>query len=143
MVNITLIVHIASSNGRVTTYPSCAAYFNYISTNSPPAWLAVQTRLRRAQILCEQALAAQYGIPLPNLANVCVVFGTVSNTNLRMRDEHTRDLVCNPNHSIVVQMKTYPERTDIISTIHRAFDYEIITHNSTDRLGRRGQVLEP
>jgi hypothetical protein len=140
MVNIAAVVHISGNTGRVVTYPSYTAYYNNIMMTAPPHWRATQTRLRSSFVLCEQGLSAKYNIPLLDLANVCFVFGTISNTTIQMQDEYVRNLVCNVAHPIVVQVKTGNQKTDIISTIHRAFDYEILTSSHANGVS---QVSEP
>jgi len=127
MVNIASIVQISVNSGQVTSFPSYTAYYNHILLISPPNWRVQQMAIRRRFTLCERALHHKYEIPLLDLANVCLVFGSVANTLVMMQDDYWRYNVCNPENIIIIQFRNRPHTTEVISTFHRKFDYDTTT----------------
>jgi len=128
MVNIQSFVHI--TNTVVISYNSVSSYLAAIAANTvDPNWGQKMTQLRTLHAAAEQRMSVKYNIPLNMLDNVCLIFGTVANTEKHMSDIAIRTLLCDLNNRIVVQMRTDLEKCDIVSTVYRAFDYQIFTHS--------------
>jgi len=125
MVNIQSVVHIRDST--VISYNSCESYWAVALSGSDPVWKQKMLKLRALMIAAEKALAKSLKLPETHLENLCLVFGTAANTLQRMRDIATRVLVCNLEHKIVVQIRTNQDKCDVISTVYRSFDYQILT----------------
>jgi hypothetical protein len=125
MVNIQSVVHITEQT--VQSFDSIDSYYAAVHNGSSASWRTKQQKLRRMFVYAEQGLATKYNIPLATLNNVCFLFGTTSNAIRRMQDVHTRELVCDLNHKIVVQLRTTHDRCDVITTVYRPFDHETLT----------------
>jgi len=120
MVNIQSILHIIGST--VVSFDTVQAYNNYVNGLMDAQEDAdIINRLHKAT---EKELAEKYSIPLSHLADVCFLFGTTSMTKQYMIDPYIRDLVCNPSHCVVIQIRSSDGMCEIIATIHREFDCE-------------------
>ena len=82
----------------------------------------------------EKMLATKYQVPPGDMEHAVLVFGTTQETAARMRDEHTRYNVCNPNNQLVVQIRNTGTHTLIHTTIHRPHDFETISVSHARRL---------
>lgn len=124
MVNIQSVVHVTGT--LVQSFDSLASYYAAMLNGADAEYRAKQLRLRRVHALVEQGLSTKYDIPLTTMTDVCFLFGTHTNAIRSLRDAHTRELVCDLNNKIVVQVRINRAHCDVVTTVWRPFDHQTI-----------------
>jgi hypothetical protein len=124
MVNIQAITVVSDTQTNV--FDSYDAYYNHIMASATSSWKQKMIKVKALAVQAEREFSELYGVPIMDIQNVCFVFGTTANARRHLRDLHTRELVLNPEHRIVVNMRRSQGRCAVTTIIYRPFDHQII-----------------
>jgi len=136
MVNIQAIVVVSDSQTRM--FGNYDDYWNHVMTSASSVWKQKMIRVKALADRAELEFAELYEVPAVNLKNVCFIFGTAANTRRQLLDPHTRELVFNLDHRIVINLRRSQGRCNVIAVIYRPFDHQIIESSFIFRPGQTG-----
>lgn len=125
MVNIQSVV--AVTNEVIEAYSSWPAFFAAKMNSLVGEGKARQEKLNSVSLAEEINLGKMYKIPTANMRHAIILFGTIRNARLRLADEYIRNLVCNPEHRIVLQIWHNATHCTTTCTVYRRYDCETIT----------------
>ena len=125
MVNIKAIIYIGTS--RCFCFGSHAAYLDWCESTSTTAAYKDKLKKNREKVLAfEQALAVQYNMDPEHIKSVTISLGCLQEAKTRFEDEYTRNLLCNPAHRVIIQIRAVENTQTVITTVYRPHDCEII-----------------
>lgn len=125
MVNIQSVICI--NDDLVISYNSYASFWAAITGNMTPEQREHQSKIAQQHAIAEGALARRYNIPEAWAQHVTFIFATLSEARRRLADEYTRRLVCDPQHRLVVQVRSTKKKFIMTTTVYRPHDHEIIS----------------
>lgn len=124
MVNIQSIVRMTENEVQVFNSHQEYRSFSIESFKNNPASAAKAAQLRRLSAAYDESLAKSLKIDLKYTANITAVFGTLQETNKRIRDDAVKELLLNLDNKIVLEYRVTALTTYIIATIHTKEGYE-------------------
>jgi len=125
MVNIKAIVYIGTN--RCYCFGSHAAYLDWCESTATTAAYKDKLKKTREKVLAfEQALAIKYNMDPEHIKSVTVSLGCIPEAKTRFEDEYTRNLICNPAHRVIIQIRAVGDTQTVITTVYRPHDCEVI-----------------
>ena len=124
MVNIQSVIRITKRS--VISFNSYKEYQSYSDNyfKNQPNDLSQALKLRKLSEAYSTALAAELGIEPEATENITAIFGSIQETQNRMKDASTKELLLNLKNRIVVEYYVTKDLTYIIATVHTRDDFE-------------------
>jgi len=124
MVNIQAIVYI--DNTGTVSFDSFPEYWAFLNRSLNQAEKNRMTKYKQMMVACAIAMSSKYGYSMTETENIVLAFGTIKQTNEGMKIFANRDLLCNLENKVIVEIKETPIGTHIVTTIHRPTGFERI-----------------
>lgn len=126
MVNIQAIVFLDETSTRL--FGSQESYLAFCIRGGSTQHVARQRELRQHIATVEREFAQTYNCDPACMKDIILCFGTVEEARIRIRDIHSRHLLCNHSNRVILQIMMRSDKTyNIVSTIFRPHDCETIT----------------
>jgi len=132
MVNIQAIVYVR--NTRTYAFNSLAGYWAHAFRTSTEAHKVKLAKYRETMDKCAAVIARKYNVSPLLAENVVVVFGTIKDTISQIKDVAIRELIFDLDNRIVVEIKDTVNSSYNVATVHREYDYEVITTACTQKV---------
>lgn len=129
MVNIQSVTTV--NDDQTYVFDSYSAYWNHVMASASSTWKQKMIKIKTLAVQAEKEFSEKYNVPAVDVQNVCFLFGTTANTRRHLMDIHTRELVFNPQHRVVVNMRRGRNKCAITTIIYRPFDHQIIESSFT------------
>jgi hypothetical protein len=123
MVNISTVVVI--SPDTIQSFKGFDSFWRQAMENFPNNQKAA--RLQHKRDLDKDAidLANDYGINPAHMANICFIFPSYQWAKRELDDFETRDLLCNPDNVITLQIRKKSSGTMLVTTVHSQTGFKI------------------
>lgn len=125
MVNIQAIIYI--TNEDVKRFNDLASYRTFCYTANDPRHQGRLSNMKDQAQRTENQLAQLYNLDPECMKGAITSFGSVAETRRRLSEDHIRYSLCNHDNKVTISIQRLTNRAhNIITTIFRPFDYEVI-----------------
>ena len=124
MVNIQAIIYL--SNNGTKSFDSFAEYWAFVIRTSQQTHRNKITKYKQLMVACAMAMSEKYNYTITETENIVMAFGSILDTHEGMKNSANRDLLCNLENRVVIEIKETAIGTHVVSTIHRSTGFERI-----------------